>query len=55
MTRELINMTPEEGREAIREIMGAFNKYRALWLDHHGTIDGFESWFNRQIMNRKED
>ena len=44
----LESMTAEEGRETIREIMEAYDKYRALWIEVHGTAEGFDDWFRTQ-------
>ena len=44
----LETMTAEEGREIIREIMAAYDKYRAIWIKHFGTVEGFDAWFTKQ-------
>ena len=44
----LEEMTAQEGREIIREIMTAYGKYRALWIEKFKTSDGFDSWFRTQ-------
>jgi len=43
-------MTATEGREIIREIMTTYDKYRLLWLEAHGTDEGFNDWFNKQTQ-----
>ena len=44
----LETMTAEEGREIIREIMTAFDKYREIWIKRFGTDEGFNDWFRTQ-------
>ena len=44
----LEEMTAEEGREVIREIMAAYSKYREIWIARFGTDAGFDSWFSTQ-------
>ena len=44
----LETMTAAEGREVIREIMGAYDDCRRLWVKRFDTDDGFNDWFNRQ-------
>jgi hypothetical protein len=41
-------MTQEEGAIIIKEIMEAYNKYRALWMLKHGTAEGFDDWFRKK-------
>lgn len=45
-------MTAEEGRETIREIMTAYDKYRKLWLIVHGTDEGYDDWFRIQTTGK---
>ena len=47
--RGLETMTAIEGREIIREIMAAYDKYLAMWLEKTGNATGFDEWFNAQI------
>lgn len=44
----LETMTAEEGREIIREIMTAYDTYRAKWIERFGTDEGFDDWFRTQ-------
>lgn len=46
----LETMTAEEGRETIREIMTAYDKYRQLWITKFGTDEGFDDWFRKQTI-----
>ncbi len=41
-------MTAAEGREIIREIMTAYDTNRELWIEKHGTDEGFNDWFRLQ-------
>lgn len=43
--------TPEAA--IIRELMAAYDKYRQIWIDRHGTATGFDDWFRMQIMGSK--
>jgi hypothetical protein len=42
-------LTPEQRRQAIREILTAWNSSRAAWIEQNGTDAGFNDWFSRQI------
>ena len=44
----LEEMTAEEGREIIREIMTAYDTYREMWIAKFGTAEGFDDWFRTQ-------
>ena len=44
-TREL------EERETIKEIMGAWEKYRALWVERFGNDEGFVDWFTETLSS----
>ena len=50
MAKELINMTAEEGREIIREIMTAYDTARAAWLSRFGNAEGFDDWFRKETL-----
>ena len=43
----LESMTAKEGREIIREVMTAYDTYRAMWIEHFGTDEGFDAWFTK--------
>lgn len=49
----LEEMTAEEGRAIIAEIMGAWDKYRALWIKRFGNEAGFGDWFLKQTEGRR--
>ena len=46
-------MTAAEGTEIVREIMEAYNKYRAWWMLKHGTAEGFDDWFRKKTAEVK--
>ena len=41
-------MTRAEGAAIIKEIMEAWDKYRALWLEKFGNDNDFGKWFTKQ-------
>ncbi len=43
MESGLETMTAIEGREIIREIMTAYDKYLAMWIAKFGSNDGFDT------------
>lgn len=47
----LETMTAKEGREIIREIMTAYDKYREIWIEKFGTDEGFDNWFSTQTTD----
>ena len=46
--KQLINMTAEEGCIVIKEIMEAYGKTKAIWLEKFGSDSGFDDWFRKQ-------
>ena len=44
----LESLTAAEARLIIREIMGAYDTYRKLWIEKFGTEEGFDDWFSKQ-------
>lgn len=35
--------------EAFKELMEKFNDYRTKWISHHGSDEGFNEWFTKQV------
>lgn len=35
--------------DTIRELMNAYDEYRARWISRFGTEDGFNDWFTQQV------
>ncbi len=52
-TEGLEAMIAEEGCEILREIMGAYDKHRALWIEKFGTDEGFDNWFRTQTISKE--
>ena len=46
--RGMETMTKAEIVATIRDIMGAWEKYRALWIQRFGNDEGFGDWFTEQ-------
>lgn len=49
------NMTPDDARRVLKEIMDTYAEYERLWMDVHGTMEGFSSWFSRQVLSKPID
>lgn len=43
-------MSTADQIKAFRELMDMWNKHLAKWVAFHGTEDGFEEWFTKQVM-----
>lgn len=46
-------MNTTTATETLRELMTAFNVYRAKWIDENGSDEGFNDWFTQQVKRGK--
>ncbi len=37
----------------LKEIMDRFNEYRAKWIEKYGNDSGFNEWFTRQVLGKR--
>lgn len=43
-------MDTKEIKETLAELLSAYDKYRALWVESFGTDEGFDKWFTAQVV-----
>lgn len=43
-------MNDQEIREAVKDVMRQYDRFRALWFQKYDNVEGFDDWFRTQTV-----
>jgi hypothetical protein len=49
MWKQEFTMNSDEFASALKELMDAYNEYRAKWIEMFGDDTGFDRWFTTEV------